>query len=46
MEFLLRSRHPELQLEFVRHSTGGGTFATCAARIPDWLEGSKPTLVF
>ena len=28
MEFLLRTRHPELQLSFKKFSTGGGTFAT------------------
>lgn len=46
MEFLLRSRHPELNLTFSRHSTGDGTFATGLLRLPDWLERSHPTLVF
>src|SRR5436309_6626190 len=35
MEFLLRSRHPELNLGFSRHSTGGGTFVTGSSRLPD-----------
>ena len=46
LEFLLRSRHPELNLTFSRHSTGDGTFATGLSRLPDWLERSRPTLVF
>ncbi|HLX62773.1 MAG TPA: GDSL-type esterase/lipase family protein [Planctomycetota bacterium] len=46
MEFLLRSRHPELQLSFSRYSTGGGTFASALSKLPDWLEQSHPTLVF
>ncbi len=46
MEFLLRSRHPDLNLTFSRHSAGGGTFELAAERLPDWLERSRPTLVF
>ncbi|MEI6236032.1 MAG: GDSL-type esterase/lipase family protein [Planctomycetota bacterium] len=46
VEFLLRSRHPDVDISFSRHSTGGGTYATCAERLPDWLERSHPTLVF
>lgn len=46
LEFLLRSRHPQLNLTFSRHSTGGGTFQTSQPRLPDWLERSRPTLVF
>jgi lysophospholipase L1-like esterase len=46
MEFLLRTRHPELKLSFKRYSTGGGTFATGLQNIDKWLADSKPTLVF
>lgn len=46
MEFLLRSRHPDLNLTFSRHSAGGGTFELAAERLPDWLERSRPTIVF
>jgi lysophospholipase L1-like esterase len=46
MEFLLRTRHPELKLSFKRHSTGGGTFATGLQNLDKWLADSKPTLVF
>ena len=46
MEFLLRTRHPELKLTFKSHTTGGGTFATGLQNLDKWLEESKPTLVF
>src|SRR5271155_2539537 len=46
MEFLLRTRHPELKLSFKRYSTGGGTFATGLQNLDKWLADSKPTLVF
>jgi lysophospholipase L1-like esterase len=46
MEFLLRSRHPELKLTFSTHSTGGGTFLLAVSKLPGWLERSRPTLVF
>jgi len=45
MEFLLRTRHPELKLQFWRHTTGGGTFATGLENLTKWLDESKPTLV-
>jgi lysophospholipase L1-like esterase len=45
MEFLLRTRHPELKLTFNRYSTGGGTFATGLQNLDKWLAESKPTLV-
>ena len=46
MEFLLRTRHPELQLTFKRYSTGGGTFATGLQNLDKWLADGKPTVVF
>jgi lysophospholipase L1-like esterase len=46
MEFLLRTRHPELKLNFSRHTTGGGTYATGAENLDKWLAESHPTLVF
>ena len=46
MEFLLRTRHPELKLTFKRYSTGGGTFATGLQNLDKWLADGKPTVVF
>src|SRR5882762_4855346 len=46
MEFLLRTRHPELKLIFKKYSTGGGTFATGLANLDKWLGDGKPTLAF
>jgi lysophospholipase L1-like esterase len=45
MEFLLRTRHPELNLTFFRGTTGGGTFATGIKYLPGWLDQAKPTYV-
>ncbi len=45
MEFLLRTRHPELKLTFFRGTTGGGTFATGVKNLPVWLGDFKPTVV-
>ena len=45
MEFLLRTRHPELQLTFKKFSTGGGTFATGVQNLDKWLDDFKPTVV-
>ncbi|MFO0807198.1 MAG: hypothetical protein U0746_01090 [Gemmataceae bacterium] len=45
VEFLLRTRHPELRLTFSRHSTGGGTFATGLENLTLWLDQSQPTVV-
>ena len=45
MQFLLNTRHPELNLSFSRHSVGGGTYGVGLKRLPDWLERSHPTLV-
>lgn len=45
MEFLLRTRHPELKLTFKKQSTGGGTFATGLDKLDGWLDDFKPTLV-
>jgi lysophospholipase L1-like esterase len=46
MEFLLRTRHPELHLSFSRQTTGGGTFATGLKKLPEWLAKEKPSVVF
>jgi lysophospholipase L1-like esterase len=46
MEFLLRTRHPELELSFKKFSTGGGTFATGVQNLDKWLDDFKPTVVF
>src|ERR1700709_603361 len=43
MEFLLRTRHPELNLTFGRSTTGGGTFLTGIKNLPVWLGDFKPT---
>lgn len=45
MEFLLRTRHPQLKLAFTRHTTGGGTFGTGLQNLTKWLEEGKPTVV-
>jgi lysophospholipase L1-like esterase len=45
IEFLLRTRHPDLNLEFKRFTTGGGTFATGLQKLDGWLEEYKPTVV-
>lgn len=45
MEFLLRTRHPELKLEYKRFTTGGGTFDTGSRNLDKWLEDFKPTVV-
>src|SRR5947209_19555461 len=46
VEFLLRTRHPQLKLTFKKFSTGGGTFATGVANLDTWLGHFKPTEVF
>jgi hypothetical protein len=46
MEFLLRTRHPELKLQFQRFSTGGGTFKTGLENLDTWLDGFRPSVVF
>ncbi len=45
MEFLLRTRHPELKLQFKKFSTGGGTFATGVQNLDKWLDDFRPTVV-
>jgi len=45
MEFLLRTRHPDVKLEFKRFTTGGGTFATGLQNLDKWLDDFKPTVV-
>ncbi|HLX64686.1 MAG TPA: GDSL-type esterase/lipase family protein [Planctomycetota bacterium] len=45
MEFLLRTRHPELKLTFTRNTTGGGTFLTGIKNLPVWLGDFHPTYV-
>jgi lysophospholipase L1-like esterase len=46
MEFLLRTRHPELGLTFKRFTTGGGTFATGLEKLDGWLQEFPPSVVF
>jgi len=47
MEFLLRTRHPELNLTFARYGDpSNGTFATCLVGLSKWLPEFKPTVVF
>jgi lysophospholipase L1-like esterase len=46
MEFLLRTRHPELNLTFRKLSTGGGSFATGIEKYDVWTADYRPTLVF
>jgi lysophospholipase L1-like esterase len=45
LEFLLRTRHPELKLNFSRQTSGGGTFATGLKKLPEWLPTVKPNVV-
>jgi lysophospholipase L1-like esterase len=45
VEFLLRTRHPGLKLEFRRFTTGGGTFATGLEHLEGWLDDFRPTVV-
>src|SRR5688500_3722973 len=45
LEFLLRTRHPDLKLSFSRHTTGGGTFATGLQNMDKWLADGKPSVV-
>jgi lysophospholipase L1-like esterase len=45
MEFLLRTRHPDLALSFKKCSTGGGTFATGLQNLDKWLDEFHPTVV-
>lgn len=45
VEFLLRTRHPGLGLQFERHTTGGGTFATGLEHLDEWLGEDPPSVV-
>ena len=45
VEFLLHTRQPGLDLDFSRHSTGGGTFDTGLKNLDRWLDESRPTVV-
>ncbi len=50
IQFLFRTRHPEMKLTFKSYTTGGGTFATGLGKFdpwfgPAWLEDFKPTVV-
>lgn len=45
MEFLLRTRHPELKLTFEREGVGGGTFTLALKEMDEILDGLKPTVV-
>ena len=42
VEFLLRTRHPQLDLHFQRFTTGGGTFATGLEHYDEWLGRLPP----
>lgn len=46
LEFLLRTRHPDLPLKFERRGVGGGSFTMAVREISGILEKSKPTVVF
>jgi len=46
LEFLLRTRHPELGLKFERRGVGGGSFTMAVREINGILEKSKPTVMF
>jgi lysophospholipase L1-like esterase len=45
VEFLLRTRHPDLNLTFHRVGRNGGTFATALPSLEEWLKESQPTVV-
>jgi lysophospholipase L1-like esterase len=45
VEFLLRTRHPGLDLRFERFTTGSGTFATGLEHLDGWLGEFRPTVV-
>jgi hypothetical protein len=45
VEFLLRTRHPELDLTFQHFTTGGGTFGTGLQHFDEWLGDFKPNVV-
>lgn len=45
VEFLLRTRHPELDLQFRRFTTGGGTFGTGLQHFDEWLSAYRPNIV-
>jgi hypothetical protein len=45
VEFLLRTRHPELDLTFQRFTTGGGTFGTGLQHFDEWLGDYKPNVI-
>src|ERR1700732_4434780 len=41
VEFLLRTRQPDLRLTFRTYTTGGGTFATGVEHLDAWLADLK-----
>ncbi|MGE3821636.1 MAG: GDSL-type esterase/lipase family protein [Isosphaeraceae bacterium] len=45
VEFLLRTRHPGLDVAFQKFSTGGGTFQTGVENLDSWLDEFEPSLV-
>jgi lysophospholipase L1-like esterase len=45
MQFLLRTRHANLDLKFQRFTTGSGTFHTALQNLDKWLGEFKPTVV-
>jgi len=46
LEFLLRTRHPDLPLKFDKRGVGGGSFTMAVREISGILAKSKPTVVF
>ncbi len=46
MEFLLRTRHPGLDLEFTSYGVPGGTFRTGVQRLDGWMNEFQPSVVF
>ena len=46
VEFLLRTRHPELQLEFLRLGLPGGKFKDALVHLDGLLDKFRPTVVF
>jgi lysophospholipase L1-like esterase len=50
LQFLMRTRHPDMKLAFQSYTTGGGTFGTALTRLDPWLhrpwlDDFKPTVV-
>jgi lysophospholipase L1-like esterase len=45
VEFLIRTRHPVLDIQFKSFTTGGGTFKTGLENLDGWLDDYRPTVV-